>query len=82
MFTIFSLKSIIKQLLDLVYGFLHLKYIIKQLLDSLFVIYQIINVAYCEIQGWGSSIIYCKFVHVSQLDLETNSTILRKYKMH
>ena len=34
--TIFGLKSI-KQLLDLVYGFLHLKCIIKQLLDSVFV---------------------------------------------
>ena len=45
MFIIFSLKSIIKQLLDLVYGFLHLKCIIKQLLDSVFVICQIINVS-------------------------------------
>ena len=41
---IFSLKSIKKQLLDLVYGFLHLKCIIKQLLDGVFVICQIINV--------------------------------------
>ena len=45
MFIIFSLKSTIKQLLDLVYGFLHLKCIIKQLLDSVFVICQIINVS-------------------------------------
>ena len=45
MFIIFSLKSIIKQLLDLVYGFLHLKCIIKQLLDLVFVICQIINVS-------------------------------------
>ena len=37
--------SIIKQLLDLVYGFLHLKCIIKQLLDLVFVICQIINVS-------------------------------------
>ena len=44
MFTIFSLKSIIKQLLDLVYGFLHLKCIIKQLLDEVFAICRIINV--------------------------------------
>ena len=44
MFIIFSLKSIKKQLLDLVYGFLHLKCIIKQLLDEVFVICQIINV--------------------------------------
>ena len=34
MFIIFSLKSIKKQLLDLVYGFLHLKCIVKQLLDE------------------------------------------------
>ena len=45
MFIIFGLKSIIKQLLDLVYGFLHLKCIIKQLLDSVFVICKIINVS-------------------------------------
>ena len=44
MFIIFSLKSIKKQLLDLVYGFLHLKCIIKQLLDEVFVICRIINV--------------------------------------
>ena len=44
MFTIFGLKSMIKQLLNLVYGFLHLKCIIKQLLDSVFVICKIINV--------------------------------------
>ena len=36
MFIIFGLKSMIKQLLNLVYGFLHLKCIIKQLLDSVF----------------------------------------------
>ena len=35
----------VKQLLDLVYGFLHLKCIIKQLLDSVFVVCQIINVS-------------------------------------
>ena len=45
MFIIFSLKAIIKQSLDLFYGFLHLKCIIKQLLDSVFVICQIINVS-------------------------------------
>ena len=45
MFIIFGLKSIIKQLLDLFYGFLHLKCIIKQLLDSLFVICKIISVS-------------------------------------
>ena len=45
MFIIFGLKSIIKQLLDLVYCFLHLKYITKQLLDSVFVICKIINVS-------------------------------------
>ena len=39
-FIIFRLKSIIKQLLDLVYGFLHLKCI-----DSVFVTCQIINVS-------------------------------------
>ena len=44
MFTIFGLKSMIKQLLNLVYGFLHLKCIIKQLLDEVFVICKIINV--------------------------------------
>ena len=35
----------IKQLFDLVYGFLHLKCTIKQLLDSVFVICKIINVS-------------------------------------
>ena len=45
MFIIFGLKSIIEQLLNLVYGFLHLKCIIKQLLDSVFVICKIINVS-------------------------------------
>ena len=40
-----GLKSIIKQLLDLVFGFFHLNCIIKQLLDSVFVIYKIINVS-------------------------------------
>ena len=40
MFIIFGLKSIIKQLLDLVYGFLRLKRI-----DSVFVICQTINVS-------------------------------------
>ena len=45
MFTIFGLKSIIKQLLDFVFGFFHLKCIIKQLLDSVFVICKIINVS-------------------------------------
>ena len=44
MFIIFSLKSIKKQLLDLVYDFLHLKCIIKQLLDEVFVICRMINV--------------------------------------
>ena len=44
MFIIFGLKSIIKQLLNLVYGFLHWKCIIKQLFDSVFVICKIINV--------------------------------------
>ena len=45
MFIIFGLKSMIKQLFDLVYGFLHLKCIIKQLLDSVFVMCKIINVS-------------------------------------
>ena len=45
MFIIFALKSIIKQLLNLVYGFLHWTCIIKQLLDSVFVICKIINVS-------------------------------------
>ena len=45
MFTIFGLKSIIKQLLDLDFGFYHLKCIIKQLLDSVFVVCKIINVS-------------------------------------
>ena len=45
MFIIFGLKSMINQLLNLVYGFLHLKCIIKQLLDSVFVICKIINVS-------------------------------------
>ena len=44
MFITFSLKSIKKQLLDLVYGFLHLKCITKQLLDEVLVICRIINV--------------------------------------
>ena len=43
MFIIFGLKSMIKQLLNLVYGFVHLKCIIKQLLDEVFVICKIIN---------------------------------------
>ena len=42
---IFDLKSMIKQLFDLVYGFLLLKCIIKQLLDSVFVMCKIINVS-------------------------------------
>ena len=45
MFIIFGLKSMIKQLLNLVYGFLHLKCIIKQILDSVFVTCKIINVS-------------------------------------
>ena len=45
MFIIFGFKSIIKQLLDLVFGFCHLKCIIKQLFDSIFVIWKIINVS-------------------------------------
>ena len=45
MFIIFGLKYMIKQLLNLVYGFLHLKCIIKQLLDEVFVICKIINVS-------------------------------------
>ena len=45
MFIIFGLKSMIKQLLNLVYGFLHLKCIMKQLLDSVFVKCKIINVS-------------------------------------
>ena len=44
-FIIFGLKSIIKQLLNLVYGFLYWKCIIKQLLDSVFVICKIISVS-------------------------------------
>ena len=48
MFIIFGLKSIIKQLLNLVYGFLHWKCIIKQLLDSVFVMqnYQCLGKSY------------------------------------
>ena len=43
---IFGLKSMIKQLLNLVYSFLHLKCMIKQLLDSVFVVIcKIINVS-------------------------------------
>ena len=45
MFFIFGLKSIIRQLWKLVYGFLQLKCIVKQLLDSVFVICKIINVS-------------------------------------
>ena len=45
MFIIFGLKSIIKQLLNLVYGFLHWKCIIKQFMHSVFVICKIINVS-------------------------------------
>ena len=45
MFIIFGLKSIIKQLLDLVFGFSHLKCVIKQLLDSVFAICKIVNVS-------------------------------------
>ena len=44
-FIIFGLKSIRKQLLNLLYGFLHWKCIIKQLLDSVFVICKTINVS-------------------------------------
>ena len=45
MFIIFDLKSITKQLLDLVLGFFHLKCIMKQLLNSVFVVCKIINVS-------------------------------------
>ena len=45
MFIISGLKSIIKQLLDLVFVFFHLKCTEKQLLDSVFVICKIINVS-------------------------------------
>ena len=45
MFIIFGLKSMIKQLFDLVYVFLHLKCVIKQLLESVFVICKIISVS-------------------------------------
>ena len=56
MFIIFGLKSIIKQSLDLVYGFFHLKCIIKQLLDSVFVICKIINVSITVISlAFGSA---------------------------
>ena len=44
MFIIFGFKTVIKQLLDLVFGFFHLKCIIEQLLDSVFMIWEIINV--------------------------------------
>ena len=39
------LAGLNSELLNLVYGFLHLKCIIKQLLDSVFVICKIINVS-------------------------------------
>ena len=58
MFIIFSLKSIIKQLLDLIHGFLHLKCTIKQLLDSVFMICKIINVSVWVISlafGWADN---------------------------
>ena len=45
MFVIFGLESVIKQLLNLLYGFLHWKCTVKQLLDSVFVICKIINVS-------------------------------------
>ena len=54
-FIIFGLKSIAKQLLNLVYGFLHWKCIIKQLLDSVFVICKIINVSVRVILAFGSA---------------------------
>ena len=44
MFIVFGWESIIRQLLDLVFGFFHLKCIIKQLLESVFVICKITNV--------------------------------------
>ena len=62
MFIIFGLKSIIKQLLNLVYGFLHWKCIIKQLLDSVFVICKIIlafgsaNNSYLDIDNFHITI--------------------------
>ena len=40
----FRLETMIKQSLNLVYGFLHLKCIIKQILDSVSVTCKIINV--------------------------------------
>ena len=58
MFIIFGLKSIITQLLDLVYSFLHLKCIIKQLLDSVFVICKIINVKVKLLQKPHPTIVY------------------------
>ena len=45
MFIIFGLKFMIKQLLNLVYGFLYLKCVRKQLLDEVFMICKIINVS-------------------------------------
>ena len=55
MFIIFSLKSIKKQLLDLVYGFLRLKCIIKQLFDEVLVICRIINVEVQELSASPSA---------------------------
>ena len=42
MFIIFGLKSMIKQLMNLVYDFLHLKCIIKQLLET----------GFCDMQNY------------------------------
>ena len=58
MYIIFGLKSMTKQLFDLVYGFPHLKCIIKQLLDSVFVMCKIINVSVRVISlafGWADN---------------------------
>ena len=75
MFIIFSLKSIKKQLLDLVYGFLHLKcIIIKQLLDEVFVICQIINVEVRVISlAFGSWERGCWYSNSYYLDIDNSA---------
>ena len=66
----FQLKINNKQLLDLVYGFLHLKCIIKQLLDSVFVICQIINVSVRAISlAFGSADNFYIDIDTSVLDM-------------
>ena len=79
MFIIFGLKSIIKQLLDLVFGFSHLKCIIEQWLDSVFVICKIINVSVRVIIlafGSANNSYLGKIIDLNFVFMNSNSIIL------